>query len=162
MIDFLHKGASMTKHISGMAKLKRVPDIKPRSPARITRVGTFYDEEDALASVLLEVADTPEARETGLMWRENISDIYGMLFEGLSGGGFFWMKNCLVPIDVAFLGKGGIVRKTYAMKVDKGGSERYGYDDGTVAAVELRGGFLAEHGISDGFRFKSRALKGGG
>lgn len=158
MIDFFHKGASMTKKIVGTAKLKGVPDVNARPLRKITRVGTFYDEEDAVASVLLEVSDTPEARKVGLMGREDVPEIYGMLFEGLSGGGFFWMKNCLVPIDVAFLDKDGVVRQTYAMKVDKDGQEHYDYGDDVVAAVELQGGFLDKFGIVDGFTFETREL----
>lgn len=148
----------MTKKVTGIAKLKGMPDVNSRPLRKITRVGTFFDEEDSIRSVLLEVADTPEARKVGLMGRESVPEIYGMLFEGLSGGGFFWMKNCLVPIDVAFLSKGGVVVQTYAMKVDRDGSEHYDYGDDVVAAVELHGGFLKEHGISRGIRFKTREL----
>jgi len=158
VIDFFHKGASMTKRITGVAKLKGAPVVNARPLRKITRVGTFYDEEDAIQSVLLEVADTPETRKAGLMGRDNVPEIYGMMFEGLSGGGFFWMKNCLVPIDVAFLGKDGFVRQTYAMKVDKEGTERYEYGDDIVSAVELHGGFLKKFGIMNGFTFKTRDL----
>lgn len=158
MIDFFHKGASMTKKITGIAKIKGTPEINPRPLMKITRVGTFYDEEDAIQSVLLEVADTPETRKAGLMGREGVPDIYGMLFEGLSGGGSFWMKNCLVPIDVAFLDKDGYVRQTYAMKVDKEGNDQYDYGEDVVAAVELHGGFLKKFGIVNGFTFETREL----
>ena len=158
MIDFFHKGASMTKRITGVAKLKGAPVVNARPLRKITRVGTFYDEEDAIQSVLLEVADTPETRKVGLMGRDNVPEIYGMLFEGLSGGGFFWMKNCLVPIDVAFLDKDGFVRQTYAMKVDKEGNVHYDYGDDVVAAVELHGGFLKKLGIVNGVTFETREL----
>lgn len=158
MIDFFHKGASMTKKVTGVAKIKGAPVVNARPLRKITRVGTFYDEEDAVRSVLLEVADTPESRKIGLMGRESIPEIYGMLFKGLSGGGFFWMKNCILPIDVAFLNKDGIIRQTYAMKVDKDGREHYDYGDDIVSAVELCGGFLKKNGISNGFTFKTREL----
>ena len=158
MIDFFHKGASMTKKVTGVAKMKGAPVINPRDPIQITRVGTFIDGEDPVVSVLLEVADTPEKRMRGLMGREQIPEIYGMLFEGLSGGGYFWMKNCLVPIDVAFIDNGGFVVKTYSMKVDKDGGEHYEYDDDSVAAVELQGGFLKKWGIVEGFMFDTMEL----
>lgn len=158
MIDFFHKGASMTKKVVGIAKLKGAPAVNARPLRKITRVGTFFDDGDAVARVLLEVADTPEARKRGLMGRDDVPEIYGMLFEGLSGGGFFWMKNCLVPIDVAFLDKDGAVLQTYAMKVDKEGKEHYDYGDDAVAAVELHGGFLKKFGIANGFTFETREL----
>ena len=68
------------------------------------------------------------------------------------------MKNCLVPIDVAFLDNDGFVRQTYAMKVDKEGNEHYDYGDDVVAAVELHGGFLKKFGIVNGFTFETREL----
>lgn len=158
MIDFFHKGASITKKITGVAKLKGAPAVNARPLMKITRIGTFYDEKGAVKSVFLEVADTPDARKSGLMGRESVPEIYGMLFEGLSGGGFFWMKNCKVPIDVAFLDKDGVVRKTYEMKVDEEGKKHYEYGDDIASAVELKGGSINESGISTGMRFKSREL----
>ena len=93
MIDFFHKGAEMTKKVTGIAKLKGAPKVNPRPPRKITRVGTFLDEEDVVTSILLEVSDTPEARAQGLMGRKYLPPICGMLFEGLTGPGHFWMKN---------------------------------------------------------------------
>ena len=150
----------MTKKIVGTAKLNGAPIVNSRPLRKVTRVGTFYDDDEKIASVLLEVADTPDARKIGLMGREDIPEICGMLFDGLSGGGHFWMKDCLVPIDVAFLDKNGRVLKTYAMKVDKEGKEHYEYGEDVVSAVELCGGFLRKHGISEGFTFESRPLGG--
>lgn len=161
MIDFFHKSASMTKRISGIAKMKGAPVVNARPLRKITRVGTFFDGEDRVTSVFLEVADTPEKRKIGLMGREDVPEVYGMLFDGLSGGGHFWMKDCLVPIDVAFLDKDGFVSKTYSMKVDKEGSEHYEYDDNDVAAVELHEGFLKKFGIEKGHRFETRKLESG-
>lgn len=161
MIDFFHKDASMTKRITGIAKMKGAPVVNARPVRKITKIGTFFDEEDPVTSVFLEVADTPESRKIGLMGRDDIPEIYGMLFEGLSGGGHFWMKNCLVPIDVAFLDNGGFITKTYSMHVDKEGTEHYEYDDEDVAAVELHEGFLKKFGIGNGYRFETRKLESG-
>lgn len=161
MIDFFHKDASMTKRITGIAKMKGAPVVNARPVRKITKIGTFFNEEDPVTSVFLEVADTPESRKIGLMGRDDVPEIYGMLFEGLSGGGYFWMKNCLVPIDVAFLDKDGFVRQTYAMKVDKEGNEHYDYGYDVVAAVELHGGFLEKFGIGNGYRFETRKLESG-
>lgn len=158
MIDFFHKGAEMTKKVTGVAKLKGAPKVNPRPSRKISRIGTFYDGEDAVASVLLEVADTPSARAQGLMGRESLPSICGMLFEGLTGPGYFWMKNCLVPIDVAFMDKDGTITKTYSMPVDKDGEEHYEYGADDKTAVEVSMGFLKSKGIGTGFRFEARDL----
>lgn len=54
------------------------------------------------------VADTPERWQTGLMGVENLGDLDGMLFvfpQSISGG--FWMKDTLIPLDIAFFEAGG-------------------------------------------------------
>lgn len=160
MIDFFHKGAALTKRIDGIAKLKGVPQVNSRPPRKITRVGTFYDEEDAITSILLEVADTPETRKHGLMGRGDLPPVCGMLFEGLSGGGYFWMKDCLIPLDVAFMTDSGLITKICSMPVDKEGEKHYEYDDEVKMAVEVPMGFFDKWGIGKGFRLKTRKLKG--
>lgn len=158
MIDFFQKGASMTKKITGIAKLKGVPDINVRPAKKITKVGTFYDEEDAVTSILLEVASDDESRKHGLMGREKLPDICGMLFEGLSGGGYFWMKNCLIPLDVAFMTNDGFITKIYSMPVDEDGESHYEYGKDDVIAVEVPMGFFKKWGIVRGFRLETRDL----
>ena len=68
------------------------------------------------------------------------------------------MKNCLVPLDVAFLDKDGFITKTYSMPVDKEGRKRYDYDEDDVSAVEVGMGFLKKWGIKPGFGFLARKL----
>lgn len=158
MFDFFRKGASMTKRISGVATLEGAPDVNPRPLRRITRVGTFRDGRKAIASILLEVASDDASRSLGLIGRDEIPEICGMLFDGLSGGGSFWMKGCLVPIDVAFMRKDGTITKTYSMPVDKDGKGRYAYDDEDVMAVEVAGGLLGKLGVAKGNVLETRAL----
>lgn len=158
MIDFFHKGAAMTKRISGIAKIKGAPEVKSRPPRKISRIGIFKYEEDDVARILLEVADTPDARQHGLMGRKSIPSVCGMLFEGLSGGGYFWMKNCLIPLDIAFMDKDGIIVKICTMEAD-GGKEHYEYDENAASAVEVKKGFFKKHGIVDGFKLVTRELR---
>lgn len=158
MIDFFNKCASMTKKVTGTAKLKGTPEINVRPSMKISRIGTFFDEEDALTSILLEVASDEESRKRGLMGRKSLPDICGMLFEGLSGGGYFWMKDCLIPLDIAFMRKDGFITKTYSMPVDKKGKDRYEYGEEDVMAVEVPMGFLKKWGIVEGFKLKTRDL----
>lgn len=53
--------------------------------------------------VQVEIADTSEIRQRGLMFRESLPEGHGMLFvfeDELPRG--FWMKNTLIPLDVLF------------------------------------------------------------
>lgn len=156
-----YKTAAMVKRISGIARLKGAPTVSARPVARYSRIGTFLDGDTPVASILLEVADTPESRRRGLMGRESVPPICGMEFTGLSGGGHFWMKGCLIPIDVAFLDADGTVIRTYEMPVDPEGEKRYHYGPETVSAIEAMGGFLEKWGIRRGFKVETHGIGGG-
>jgi uncharacterized protein len=62
--------------------------------------------------VRVEIADTNQAREQGLMFRRRLAPRAGMAFvfpENVSGA--FWMKNTLIPLSIAFYDfRGRIVR----------------------------------------------------
>lgn len=150
MIDFFHKSASMTKRISGIAKLKGAPTVHARHPRRITRIAEINDEEDTVKHLLLEVSSTAAERQHGLMGRKSLPSICGMLFEGLSGGGYFWMKNCLIPLDIIFMNKSGCITKVYSMPADDG-KKHYDYDDDDVSAIEMQYGLCKSLGIVPGF-----------
>ncbi|MBX7147468.1 DUF192 domain-containing protein [bacterium] len=54
--------------------------------------------------VSAEIADTPEAREKGLMFRESLGKFSGMLFvwqEDVHNS--FWMKNTPLTLDIIFI-----------------------------------------------------------
>ena len=160
MIDFFHKGAEMTKKVTGIAKMKGAPVVNSRPARKISKIAEFMDEEDVVTRVLLEVASTPDERRRGLMGRESLPSVCGMLFEGLSGGGYFWMKDCLIPLDVVFMNKGGAITRIYTMPVDKAGTKHYDYDEDDASAIELQEGFCKKHGIVRGLKVDISDISG--
>jgi len=59
-------------------------------------------------NILVEIADTKETRNQGLMGRTALPEGHGMLFvfdspEPLS----FWMKNTLIPLSIGFFNERG-------------------------------------------------------
>lgn len=55
----------------------------------------------------VEVADTPERQERGLMFRQSLKDGHGMIFIfRRERPQSFWMKNTFVPLDIGFFDKG--------------------------------------------------------
>jgi uncharacterized protein len=52
----------------------------------------------------IEIADTPEERQLGLMNRTFMPELSGMLFVFQQPGQYnFWMKNTLIPLDMIWI-----------------------------------------------------------
>ena len=99
--------------------------------------------------ITAELARSPEQREIGLMFRVSMPANHGMLFiYDQPGQQCFWMKNTLLPLDVAFVADNGTVVNTRSMKpraLDAHCSQkpvRY--------VLEMNEGWFAKRGIAAG------------
>ena len=73
-------------------------------------VDVTISQGGASSTLSAEVAATPDDRERGLMGRRTLAPDHGMLFvfpAPIQGG--FWMKDTLIPLDIAFISHGAIV-----------------------------------------------------
>jgi uncharacterized protein len=100
-----------------------------------------------------QVAQTPEQREIGLMFRPVMPVSEGMLFTfERPAQQCFWMKNTLIPLDAAFIDDAGAIVNIEHMKpqtLDGHCSEkpvRY--------VLEMNDGWFAKRGIKPGFKLK--------
>ena len=60
--------------------------------------------------VEVEVANTPQLRESGLSNRDILGDYQGMLFVFDSQGDYsFWMKDMLIPLDLIYIDYAGYI-----------------------------------------------------
>jgi len=64
-----------------------------------------------------EVADTPETRSVGLMYRDRMPKDHGMIFI-FEKPDFqrFYMKNTRIPLDIAFIREDGTIDQVKQMK----------------------------------------------
>ena len=108
----------------------------------------------------VEIADTEPEREKGLMFRKDLPEGHGMLFdfhrEQEVG---FWMQNTYIPLDMIFIrGDGRILR---IAENTEPLSTRIIPSNGPVRAVlEVIGGTARKYGIAPGDRVASPLFKG--
>ena len=103
---------------------------------------------------VVELAMTKDVRIKGLSGRDNLPDDSGMLFIYPEAAPLnFWMKGCLIPIDIVFIDADLRVVNTYAMKIEPyPGGRRSNYSSGVAVpyALELAGGTVKKCGIKNG------------
>jgi uncharacterized membrane protein (UPF0127 family) len=102
----------------------------------------------------VEVADTPEERATGLMWREELAPYDGMAFVWTEPTTpTFWMKNTLIPLSIAFWDQDGRIVAILDMEpCEAGPCPSYDAGGSYVGAVEVEQGLFDERGIEVGDR----------
>ncbi len=107
----------------------------------------------------VEIAADPELRAQGLMYRDQLRPATGMLFffptDGVYG---FWMKNCMIPLDMIWIDS---ERKVVHIKTNVPPcriEECPNYDPGVTSryVLELAAGEVAKRGlrVGDVLRFE--------
>ena len=67
------------------------------------------------AQLRVQIAMTEAQRERGLMGVTKLAEHTGMLFVfGADAPIEFWMKDTLIPLDMVFIGRNGVVRTVFA------------------------------------------------
>lgn len=116
---------------------------------------TFVRSDGTEAGTIdIEIAETPQKRETGLMGRPTLGERQGMLFifeeeQDLA----FWMMNTMIPLDMVFVnGQNEIVTihsHTKPFSTDSYPATRPGR-----YVVEVNAGYCEEHGIRVGDKIR--------
>nr|WP_029371362.1 DUF192 domain-containing protein [Paracoccus sp. TRP] len=116
----------------------------------------LFQGQDGVVEVSVEIADTPETRAQGLMFRRELQRGKGMLFiyetpQPVS----FWMRNTLIPLDMIFIDARGKVRHVHTMARPLDETSIPGAAPGDVAperlmVLEVPGGDAARLGIRPG------------
>ena len=100
----------------------------------------------------VEVVETLEKQERGLMFRQSLPENEGMLFvyrepQELA----FWMRNTFIPLDIVFVGADGIILNIHqARPLDE--SVLYRSAGAAKYVIETNQGWFSRHGIRPGDR----------
>ena len=99
----------------------------------------------------VQLAQTPEQRQIGLMWRKDMPQHEGMLFVfEQPATQCFWMRNTLIPLSAAFVADDGTIVNIADMKPQS--------DDSHCSAkpvryvLEMHKGWFDKRGIKPGAR----------
>lgn len=123
-------------------------DLLPATPQGPTIPLTFGDHV-----LHVEIADTDEERQLGLMHRTGLAPDHGMLFvypsERMRG---FWMHDTRIPLSIAFAdAQGRIVRIADMQPLDESTTWS---NRPAMYAVEAEQGWFARHGVAVGSRIE--------
>lgn len=109
----------------------------------------------------IELAQTPEERAQGLMFRESMPRMSGMLFvfehpQRVA----FWMKNTLLPLDLIFLDKTGTVSRVHSNAIPHDETPIPGGDQ-VFAVLEINGGLAETFLIRPGTLMRHKIFSSG-
>jgi uncharacterized membrane protein (UPF0127 family) len=102
----------------------------------------------------IEIADTPQEQQRGLMFRQELAADAGMLFDyGTERKVSFWMQNTYIPLDMVFIGADGVVKHIHANAKPLDPTS-IPSKEAVRFVLEIPGGRAAEIGLKDGDRFE--------
>ncbi|MGH2690846.1 MAG: DUF192 domain-containing protein [Actinomycetota bacterium] len=118
---------------------------------------TMSTEGQPPLSLEVEIADTPEATRTGLMGVAHLPELQGMVFLSPTGTSStpFWMKDTLIPLDIAFWDTEGRVFDIQQMQpcaAPEASCPRYQPSAEWAGALEVNLGVLERNGVREGAR----------
>lgn len=116
-----------------------------------TRDGRSYD-------FTVEIAETPEQLRQGLMFRKHLAKEKGMLFlPDKERFMVMWMKNTLIPLDMVFIDRNGIIVDIAASTVPESLTQ-ISPPMPVFAVLEINAGLTKEYGIVPGDKILHRAF----
>ena len=111
---------------------------------------SIINKHDLTHGFVVEVARTNQEKKRGLMFRKTLAANSGMLFlyqrETLQ---LMWMKNTLIPLDILFIDKSGIITRIVERAVPHS-LATISSRGRALAVLELKGGITSRLDIKRG------------
>ena len=128
------------------AQLSREDLLPKQAQPRLPTIKLWLGAEE----VVTEMALSRDQQMTGMMWRTNMPENTAMIFvhpQPRQAG--YWMKNCYVPLSIAYLDTGGVILEIHDLQP---------HDTNSVVsaamnirfALETPQGWFHRHNVSTG------------
>jgi uncharacterized protein len=99
--------------------------------------------------IFVEVANTETTREAGLMFREHMDWDNGMLFVfDDTAQRYFWMKNTVIPLSIAFMDEKGVILNILEMPPET--EQNFPSNGPARFALEMNTGWFTKNGLKAG------------
>ena len=109
----------------------------------------------------VELAVTPKERAKGLMFRAELPARSGMLFVfDPPQPVVFWMKNTLIPLDIIFADRSGVVTRVHEGAIP-GDETIIEGGDGVYAVLEINAGLARRYAIGPGTMMRHQVFSKG-
>jgi len=118
-------------------------------PRPVTLEGEKVPIRVAGIEVRVEIADDEAERSKGLMFRQSLPEDEGMLFVYESPRPLgFWMRNTLIPLDIAYIDAQGRIVDIQQME-PRDDTTHWSASDAQYA-LEMNAGWFEAHGVEIG------------
>ena len=106
----------------------------------------------------VQLAQTPEQRQIGLMWRKEMPQHEGMLFVfEQAATQCFWMRNTLIPLSAAFLADDGTIVNIADMKPQS--DDSHCSEKPVRFVLEMNVGWFAKRQLKAGYQLGGTVFK---
>ncbi|MGJ3232832.1 MAG: DUF192 domain-containing protein [Oceanicaulis sp.] len=129
--------------------------LDPTAPDAVVEYGgpdplVIETGEGESVTLTVELAETPQARQRGMMWREELDPDAGMLFDfQVEQPVSIWMANTPLPLDLIYIRADGTIAKV-AVGAVPFSRRSISSDVPVLAVLEINGGRSVELGIDPG------------
>jgi uncharacterized membrane protein (UPF0127 family) len=145
------KRVLITLLFSGLALAALAQDTPQTTLPRIKLQAGMYQIDT-------QVAQTPDQRSIGLMFRKEMPQHEGMLFVfEQPATQCFWMKNTLLPLTAAFVADDGTIVNLADMKPQT--TDSHCSEKPVRFVLEMNQGWFAKKGLKAGSRLSGVAFK---
>jgi uncharacterized protein len=118
----------------------------PYAQTNLQRIKLFVGGQELSTAVALQ----PLERQTGMMWRTNMSEDESMLFPfPIAHRTSFYMKNTYVPLSAAYIDPDGVIQEIHDLQpLDE--TSVPAASDNIQYVLEVKQGWFKRHNISTG------------